>query len=149
MPFSTPRQLLPMTAAVLLSLSVAACGSSGLSLTQQRTQGYEISEDALAQIRPGQSEALVTTVLGSPQTTGTFGNESAYYYVQTKVSRTAFGLDLSKDRTVLAVYFDKNKKVSDKAVYGTQDGKVFTIQSRRTASFGEDRSFLESLLSSI
>ena len=149
MPFSTPRQLLPMTAAVLLSLSVAACGSSGLSLTQQRTQGYEISEDALAQIRPGQSEALVTTVLGSPQTTGIFGNESAYYYVQTKVSRTAFGLDLSKDRTVLAVYFDKNKKVSDKAVYGTQDGKVFTIQSRRTASFGEDRSFLESLLSSI
>lgn len=148
MPFRTTRHLFPMTAAALLSLSLAACGS-GLSLTQQRTQGYEISQDALAQIRPGQSQALVTTVLGSPQTTGTFGNESAYYYVQTKVSRTAFGLDLSKDRTVLAVYFDKNKKVVDKAIYGTQDGKVFTIESRRTPSFGEDKSFLDSLLSSI
>lgn len=148
MPLCAKRHILPVTAALVLSLSLAGCGS-GLSLTQQRTQGYELSEDAMSQIRPGQSETLVTTVLGSPQTTSTFGGETAYYYVQTKVSRTAFGLELEKDRTVLAIYFDKNKKVVDKAVYGTQDGKVFTIESRRTPSFGQDKSFLDSLFSSI
>jgi len=149
MPFSAKRHLLPIAAASVLGLMLSACGSSGLSVTTQRTQGYEISQDALAQIRVGQSQALVTTVLGSPQTSNSFGQETAYYYIQTKIERTAFGLEMIKDRTVLAVYFDKNKKVVDKAVYGAKDGKVFAIQSRRTASFGIDRSFLESLLSSI
>lgn len=148
MPFSAKRHLFPISAAIALSLSLTACGS-GLMLTQKRTQGYEISDDALAQIRPGQSQALVTTVLGSPQVTNTFGNETAYYYIQTKVERTAFGMNTASDRTVLAIYFDKNKKVVDKAVYGTEDGKVIAIQSRRTPSFGIDRSFIESLIASI
>jgi outer membrane protein assembly factor BamE (lipoprotein component of BamABCDE complex) len=148
MPFSAKRHILPIAAAVALSLTLSACGS-GLALSTQRTQGYELSQDALSQIRPGQSQVLVTTVLGSPQVTNSFGNETAFYYIQTKVDRTAFGMETIKDRTVLAVYFDKNKKVVDKAVYGAKDGKVIAIQSRRTASFGIDRSFLESLLASI
>lgn len=141
------RRLLPLSA-VAVAVLLSACSGSGLALTTQRTQGYSISQDALAQIRPGQSQALVTTVLGSPQTTNSFANETAYYYVQTKVEETAFGLDMVKDRTVLAVYFDKNKKVVDKAVYGTKDGKVFQIESRRTPSFGEDRTFIESIMKS-
>jgi len=148
MPFSAKRHIVPISAAVALSLMLSACGS-GMQLSTQRTQGYELSQDALSQIRTGQSQVLVTTVLGSPQVTNTFGNETAYYYIQTKVDRTAFGMDSIKERTVLAVYFDKNKKVVDKAVYGAKDGKVIAIQSRKTASFGIDRSFLESLLASI
>lgn len=148
MPFSAKRHLLPISTVVALSLTLSACGS-GLALTTQRTQGYEISQDALAQIRPGQSQQLVVTVLGSPQTTNSFGEETAFYYIQTKLQRTAFGMEMVQERTVLAIYFDKNRKVIDKAVYGAQDGKVVAIQSRRTASFGIDRSFLESLLASI
>lgn len=141
------RRLFPLS---LLAATVAlsGCSGSGLAITTQRTQGYAISQDALAQIRPGQSQELVTMVLGSPQTTNSFANETAYYYVQTKVEQTAFGLDMVKDRTVLAVYFDKNKKVADKAVYGIKDGKVFQMESRRTASFGEDRTFIESIMKS-
>lgn len=149
MTLSAASRRLFKLSAVAVVVALAACSPSGLALTSHRTQGYSISEDALAQIRPGQSQQLVTMVLGSPQTTNTFGNETAYYYVQTKVEQTAFGLDLAKDRTVLAIYFDKNKKVVDKAVYGTKDGKVFQIESRRTPSFGEDRTFIESILSSL
>ena len=148
MPVSVKRHIFPISAAVALSLTLSACGS-GMALTTQRTQGYELSQDALAQIRPGQSQTLVTTVLGSPQVTNSFGEETAFYYIQTTIDRTAFGMESIKERTVLAVYFDKNKKVVDKAVYGAKDGKVIAIQSRRTASFGIDRSFLESLLASI
>jgi outer membrane protein assembly factor BamE (lipoprotein component of BamABCDE complex) len=147
MPLRPIRRLLPVAAVLLLVPSLAACNS--LALTTSRVQGYVLKEEQVAQIRPGQSQDLVTIVLGSPQTTNSFGDETAYYYIQTKVDETAFGLDMVKERTVLAVYFDKNKRVVDKAVYGAKDGKVFAIESRRTPSFGEDRNFIESILSSI
>jgi outer membrane protein assembly factor BamE (lipoprotein component of BamABCDE complex) len=133
---------------MLVLPALAACTGSGLALTTQRVEGYVLKQEQLAQIRPGQSQDLVTIVLGSPQTTNSFGNETAFYYVETKKESTAFGMDMVKERTVLAVYFDKNKKVVDKAVYGIQDGRVFQIESRKTPSFGEDRTFIESILKS-
>jgi outer membrane protein assembly factor BamE (lipoprotein component of BamABCDE complex) len=142
------RRLLPVAAALLLAGSLAACSGSGLALTTKRTEGYAIPQEALAQIRPGQSKELVRVVLGSPQTENAFANESAYYYVETKIEETAFGLDVNKKRTVLAVYFDKNDRVIDKAVYGSEDGRAFAIESRRTPSFGEDRTFIQSILAS-
>jgi hypothetical protein len=38
--------------------------------------------------------------------------------------------------------------VIDKAVYSLKDGKTVTIETRRTPSFGEDRSFIDSILQS-
>ncbi|HEV7274970.1 MAG TPA: outer membrane protein assembly factor BamE [Devosiaceae bacterium] len=145
---SASRRLFSVATALVLVGSLAACSSSGLALTTKRTEGYAIPQEALAQVREGQSKELVTLVLGSPQTQNAFANESAYYYVETKVEETAFGLDVKRQRTVLAVYFDSNDRVKDKAVYGSEDGRVFAIESRRTPSFGEDRTFIESILSS-
>lgn len=147
MPSAKRRRLLPLLAALALVPALAAC--SGVALTTQRTEGYVLKPDMLAQIRPGQSQDLVTIVLGSPQTTNSFGDETAFYYVETKKDTTAFGVDFIKERTVLVVYFGKNKKVVDKAVYTAQDGKVITIESRKTPSFGEDRNFIDSILSSL
>jgi outer membrane protein assembly factor BamE (lipoprotein component of BamABCDE complex) len=146
MPLRTVSGSIAAIAAIAVVL--AGCSSSGTQLISQRTQGYEISESAMAQIRPGQSQELVTIVLGSPQSTNTFGDQSAYYYVETKVQQTAFGLTSIKSRTVLAIYFDKNKKVIDKAVYTAADGKTVTVESRRTPSFGEDRTFIQQILQS-
>ena len=98
MPLRTvTNRLFPITAAVLVSLTLTACGSD-MSLTQSRARGYEISEDAVAQIRVGQSAALVTAVLGSPQVTNSFATETAWYYLGEKVQQTAFGMELSKER---------------------------------------------------
>ena len=142
--------LLSLAAAGLIGATLAGCSmGSGLALSTNKIQGYAISQDALAQIRPGQSQELVATVLGSPQTINAFNEGSAWYYVQTKVNQTAFGLTTVAERTVLAVYFDKNKRVADKAVYGVKDGKSFTIEGRKTPSYGEDRSFLEQLIQSV
>lgn len=139
-------RLSPIAAAFALGLTLSACSGSGLVST--RTQGYVIPADAVAQIRPGASQDLVQIVLGSPQTTNTFGNETAWYYVETKVSQTAFGLTTVQERTVVAVYFDRNKRVIDRAVYTLQDGRVFAVEQRRTPSFGADRTFVQSILSS-
>ena len=149
MPLRTvSNRLFPITAAVLVSLTLAGCGS-GMSLTQAKARGYEISEDAVAQIRVGQSAALVTAVLGSPQVTNSFATETAWYYLGEKVQQTAFGMELSKERTLLVVYFDKKNKVVDTERLGVKDGKSFSIESRRTPSYGQDRTFLESIISSI
>ena len=139
-------RLSPIAAALALGLTLSACSGTGLIST--RTQGYSSPADAVQQIRPGSSAALVTAVLGSPQTTSTFGNETAWYYVETKVNQTAFGLTTIQERTVLAVYFDNNDKVIDRAVYTLQDGRVIAMEQRRTPSFGEDRTFVQQLLGS-
>ncbi len=148
------RQIVPLlratAAAGLLALTVAGCSmGSGLALSTSKVQGYALSQDALAQIRPGQSQDLVVVVLGSPQTVNAFTEGDAWYYVETKVDQTAFGLTTVRERTVLAVYFDKNKKVTETAVYGAQDGKAIVIEGRKTPSYGVDRTFLEQLLGSM
>jgi outer membrane protein assembly factor BamE (lipoprotein component of BamABCDE complex) len=140
---------LMIAAAGLLSASLSACSmGSGMAFSTNRIEGYQISPDALAQIRVGQSQDLVVVVLGSPQTTNAFAQGSGWYYVQTKVSETAFGLTSVIDRTVLAIYFDKNRRVADKAIYSLKDGKVVTLEGRKTQGYGEDRTFIQSFISS-
>ncbi|MCF6326760.1 MAG: outer membrane protein assembly factor BamE [Devosiaceae bacterium] len=136
------------TSAIAAIIGLSACAPGLGGFTSVRTQGYEISESALQQVRVGQSQDLVIAVMGSPQTQGNFGNESAFYYVETKIEQTTFGLKTVSERTVLAVYFDRNKRVSDKAVYTLQDGRLFAMETRRTASFGLDRTFVEQILAS-
>ena len=148
------RQIAPLlksvAAAGLLAVTLAGCSmGTGLALSTSKVQGYAISQDALAQIRVGQSQDLVVVVLGSPQTRNAFDEGTAWYYVETKVDQTAFGLTTVKERTVLAIYFDKNNRVADKAVYSAKDGKVFTIEGRKTPSYGADKSFIDSLIESI
>ncbi|HWJ87361.1 MAG TPA: outer membrane protein assembly factor BamE [Pelagibacterium sp.] len=140
-------RLSPVAAAIAVGLTLSAC--SGTGLVAQRTQGYVLPADAIAQVRPGSSQDFVRIVLGSPQTTSTFGGETAWYYVETKVNQTAFGLTMVQERTVLAVYFGADRRVTDRALYSLEDGRVFAIEQRRTGSYGEDRSFVESLLASI
>ena len=147
MPLRSVSASVAPLAAVLLAVALAGCTSS-TALVTQRTQGYEISDSAMAQIRTGQSQELVTLVLGSPQSTNSFADQSAWYYVETKVQQTSFGMTTIQSRTVLAVYFDKNKKVVDKAVYTAADGKTVEVESRRTPSYGEDRTFVDQILQS-
>ena len=142
------RRFAPLAVALVLGMGLAGCSTGLGGFVSDKVQGYDLSPDGLAQIRNGQSQDLVTMVLGSPQLTNDFGQESANYYVETKVSQTAFGLSMVKERTVLAIYFDKNKRVKDRAIYTLKDGKAIAVETRRTPSYGEDRTFIQSILSS-
>lgn len=135
---------LPLAIVVASGLALSACSG----MVSHRTQGYVISENALQQIRVGQSEDLVITVLGSPQTKSNFGDESAFYYIETKIEETSFGLRTVQERTVLAIYFDEDRRVKDKAIYGQKDGRLIAIETRRTPSYGQDRTFIESIIAS-
>jgi len=50
------------------------------------------------------------------------------------------------DQRVVAVYFDKNRKVQRLAEYGLKDGKVFDFVSRTTPTSGNDLSVIMTII---
>ncbi len=116
---------------------------SGITRTYQR--GYVLSEGALDQVPIGSSQEQVLLVLGTPSTVATVNGEVFYYISQTE-QRVAFLKPEITDQKVLAIYFDKDKRVTRIAQYGKKDGKVFDFVSQTTPTSGEELSLLRQLV---
>ncbi len=109
-------------------------------------RGYIISEEALAQVRPGNSQDQVLVALGTPTTISTISGD-VFYYINEKQQRSFLFQPLrTTERNVIAVYFTRERKVERIANYGLQDGKVFDFINRTTTSGGEEASLLRQIL---
>ncbi len=118
----------------IFALALALSGCSGE--TFQR--GYVLPEGALEQIPLGASQEQVLLVLGTPSTVATVSGE-AFYYISQKADRpVAFMNGKVTDQRVIAVYFDRDRKVQRLAEYGMKDGHVFDFVSRTTPTSGND-----------
>ena len=53
------------------------------------------------------------------------------------------------DQRVIAIYFDKDRRVQRVAAYGIKDGKVFDFISRTTPTAGSELSFVQALFSTL
>ena len=53
------------------------------------------------------------------------------------------------DQRVIAVYFDKDRKVARLANYGLKDGKIFDFVSQTTPTGGEEFSYLSNVFKQI
>jgi len=132
--------------ALLCALALPLGGCLGDETFQR---GYVLPEGALEQIRLGASQEQVLIVLGTPSTVATVSGE-AFYYISQKAERMASFLTTSvTDQRVVAIYFDKDRRVERVASYGIKDGKVFDFISRTTPTAGSDINFLKQLLSTI
>ena len=49
------------------------------------------------------------------------------------------------DQRVIAVYFDKNRRVERLANYGIRDGKLFDYVSRTTPTGGKDVGYIDAM----
>jgi outer membrane protein assembly factor BamE (lipoprotein component of BamABCDE complex) len=114
---------------------------AGCLFTQTYSRGYVLQEGALEQVPLGASQEQVLIVLGTPSTVATVSGE-VFYYISQKTSQTSFLPQKVIDQRVVAVYFDKNRRVERVANYGLQDGKVFDFIGRRTPSGGQELSYL-------
>jgi outer membrane protein assembly factor BamE (lipoprotein component of BamABCDE complex) len=124
-----------------LTLGTAGCGS----FSESYQRGYVLPEGALDQIPVGASQEQVLIVLGTPSTVATVSGE-VFYYISQKTERGAAFLPREvKDQRVVAVYFDKNRKVERLASYGQKDGKIFDYVSRTTQTGGEEMNYLSYL----
>ena len=143
------RVSINLAMATVAALTLSACEQTsrlGLAPISQTTQhGYLISPIALQQVAVGSSRDQVLVALGSPSTIAQYGGEVFYYISQTRQRPVAFLPDKVVEQEVLAIYFEKSKKVSRVARYGLQDGKVFDFVSRTTQTGGSDQGFLQSV----
>ena len=126
-----------------LALPLGGC----LGETFQR--GYVLPEGALEQIRLGASQEQVLIVLGTPSTVATVSGEAFYYISQTATRAASFLPTTITDQRVVAVYFDRDRRVQRVASYGIKDGKIFDFVSRTTPTAGSDMSFVKQLFSTI
>ena len=133
-----------LAGAALLSLSLGGC----LGYDGEVARGYVVDQHALDQVKTGSSAEQVLVVLGSPSTTSTVGGGSWYYISQTVDRTFAFSAPAITDQRVLAVYFNKDKKVERVANYGIQDGKVIDFVTRTTPTGGAEQGFLKNLFRS-
>ena len=108
-----------------------------------------LPEGALEQIPLGASQEQVLIVLGTPSTVATVSGE-AFYYISQRAERAVSFLNTHvTDQRVIAVYFDKNRRVQRLAEYGMKDGKVFDFVSRTTPTTGADLSIINSIMRNI
>ena len=127
------------------ALMLAGCGS--FHETLQR--GYVLQEGALEQIPVGASQEQVLIVLGTPSTVATVSGEAFYYISQKAQREAAFMPHEVTDQRVVAIYFDKDRRVERLANYGLKDGKVFDFLSQTTATGGNELNYLRGIFKSL
>jgi outer membrane protein assembly factor BamE (lipoprotein component of BamABCDE complex) len=112
-------------------------------------RGYVLPDGALEQIRLGASQEQVLIVLGTPSTVATVSGEAFYYISQRAERFVSFMPTKITDQRVVAIYFDRDRRVERVASYGIKDGKVFDYISRTTPTAGSDMNFVRALMDSI
>src|SRR5437660_10911006 len=134
------RRMAPTLATIAaLGVLLGACFSE----TYQR--GYIVPEGALEQLPIGSTQEQVLIVLGTPSTVATVSGEAFYYISQRAERSIGFMPQRVVDQRVVAVYFDRNRRVERLANYGLKDGKVFDFVSRATPTSGKDVAYLNAL----
>ncbi len=141
-PRRASRRLRFAVLALGCTLALAGCGR----FNQTFQRGYVLQEGALEQIPIGATQEQVLIVMGTPSTVATVSGEAFYYISQKAEKGAAFMPQKVVDQRVVAVYFDKNRKVIRLANYGLKDGKVFDFISQTTPTGGQERNLLGGML---
>jgi len=124
--------------AAVATLALCGCGA----FTQVYQRGYIVPDGALEQLPLGASQEQVLIVLGTPSTVATVSGEVFYYISQRAEQKLAFLPQQVTNQRVIAVYFDKGRKVERIANYGLKDGRVFDFVSRTTPAGGNELNYL-------
>jgi len=109
------------------------------------TRGYLSDPQAEAALAIGKdTKTSVQQRLGFPSTQATF-NADAWYYISSIEKEIAFFRPTVQTRAILAVYFDKDGKVTDIKHYTLRDGHVVAFETRETPTKGRELTFLQQL----
>ncbi len=133
--------------ALALAGTVALAGCGQFSESFQR--GYVLQPGALEQIPIGATQEQVLLVLGTPSTVATVEGDAFYYISQKGERAAAFMKQEVVDQRVIAIYFDKERRVTRLANYGLKDGRVFDFYSKTTPTGGEELSYLRSVFKAV
>ncbi len=134
---------------IAATMGLAASLSGCLGYDGVINRGAIVDQRKAEQVKPGMAAPQVMQILGTPSTTSTIGGD-AWYYVSQRLERSlAFMPQKITDQRVMAVYFDKSRKVTRVADYGMEDGQPVDFLSRTTPVAGPDYHLIQSLLSKV
>lgn len=113
------------------------------------THGFVSSDGkAIAATVNTDNKTSIITRYGNPSQTGVF-NEQVWYYINSVQSQRAFFKPRTTLRTITAISFDEDDKVSEVRNFALEDGKVFAYDNRRTPTRGREVTFLEQIFGSV
>ena len=130
-----------------LCLTMPLVGCLGYDGTINR--GYLAANACLDKVNPGMPAEQVLSTLGTPSTTSTVGGDAWYYISQRLERKVRFMNPSVTDQRVIAVYFNKQKKVERLANYGLEDGQVVDVLSRTTPTAGAETNFVRQMLTGL
>ena len=135
----------------LTSISVGTAAGAVLLLAactpviSQR--GYVADAVGEAAVKAGaDTRSSVQERLGYASITTTFGGDNAWYYISQTEKQVVFFTPTILSRRILAVYFDKDGKVTSLRHYGLENGHVIAFETRETPARGRELTFLDQLL---
>lgn len=133
----------------LLALALGAVLGAGACTPYTDQRGNLPQPEDLAKITPGQTTRdEVQTLLGTPSTTSTYGEDS-WQYISAKTESVAFFKPELKDRKVVSISFDRNGVVKDIQTLGMADGVAVTPVARETPTAGKELGVLEQLVGNV
>ena len=106
-PLRASARVLALGMTLVAPVMLAGCGSFGETLQR----GYVLPEGGLEQIPIGATQEQVLIVLGTPSTVATVSGDVFYYISQQTERAVAFMPRDVKNQRVIAVYFDKDRRV--------------------------------------
>ncbi len=113
------------------------------------TRGNLPDPDKLAEIVPGEATRDdVATLLGSPLSAATFGEE-IWYYIAARIETVAFNEPEVIDQQVVAIRFSEDGLVTAIDTYGLDDARAVEIVDRVTATSGKEVKILQQLLGNV
>jgi outer membrane protein assembly factor BamE (lipoprotein component of BamABCDE complex) len=113
-------------------------------------RGYLPDPEVESKIAVGDdTKTTIQQRLGYPSTEATFSSmqagSDAWYYISSIEKTVAFFTPTVQKRSILAVYFDKDGKVTDLKHYSLRDGHVIAFESKTTPAKGRELTFLQQL----
>lgn len=108
-------------------------------------RGYLQDLDNEASIDPtSDTKTTIQQRLGYPSTEATF-TQDAWYYISSVEKQVAFFNPTVESRAILAVYFDKDGKVTNLKHFTLEDGHIVNFETRETPTPGKELTFLQQL----
>jgi outer membrane protein assembly factor BamE (lipoprotein component of BamABCDE complex) len=128
--------IIPLAAVTLLIACAPVISQRGYLPDLENEGAIKIGAD---------TKTSVQSRLGYASTTATFGNDS-WYYISATEKQVAFFTPTVLKRQIVAVYFDKDNKVTNVRHFGLKDGHVIAFETRETPARGREMTFLQQLL---
>lgn len=132
-----------LVAATAFAVLLSACAPTIVQ------RGNLPDPELLSRIQPGlQTRNQVASLLGSPSSVATFGDE-VWYYISSQTQTIAFYQPEVLDQKVVAIIFDDAGKVKTVRTYGLEDAQTIEPVARTTPTGGRAITILEQLVGNL